>query len=392
MARRYPLRWRMLAACSAVVLLLGVIITRITAPTPVEQVRTLPPFARDSAYLWQRQWNAEVLAAVAHPGAVRELRVLALEVDARGGMQRIAVDLAALAQGPARVVPVVRIDGRQPPLDSAVLRRELQGLLEQWRKAGLTVDLLELDHDCARSILGGYANWIVQLRETWEGGPGIAITGLPDWLHSPELALLRAAVDEFTLQVHAANDPAAGLFDLQQALAWVRRLDTLSNDPFHVALPTYGARIRGQLHWALPEEVSILLAEWQREQPQHLRGVRFFRLPVAGDGNTWSAATLDAVIENRIPQPALRLEQRVGPSGAIDLLVHNPTEFDAALPQRILIPALCQGDGATGYAFLREQEHSVLEALEQDRLAPNRRRTLGWIRCPQSVEIRLDAS
>lgn len=390
MARPYPFRWRLWSAVAAGILLIATVITRIAAPPEVVYVP--PPFKRDSAYLWQRQWSAEVLAAVAAPGPIKQLRVLALEIDERGKMQRIAVDLAALAASPVRVIPVVRIDGRQPPVDAPVLRRELETLLQQWRAAGMDIAQIELDHDCARATLSGYGNWIAQLREDWKDGPAIGITGLPDWLQSRDLAFLRATVDHFTLQVHAANDPDAGLFDVQRALDWVKRLDALSNSPYDVALPTYGARIRGQLFWAAPEDVSVLLAHWRHEPPRQLGGVVFFRLPVVGDGNTWSAATLAAVIASEPPQPRLVLEQKLGAEGATDLLVHNPSEYDAPLPRRVLINAPCTGDGASGYDFLREAEHTELRALEADRLAPNRRRTLGWIRCSQPVEIRLEAT
>jgi hypothetical protein len=389
MIKRDPLRWRLTAALLATTLLVSVVVLRIAPPADVP--RPLPPIQRDTAYLWQRSWSNAVRDAVAEPGPITELRVLALEIDEHGQMQRIQVDLAALANSPARSVPVVRIDGRQPPLSASALRRELQSLLDAWQAAGLHPKKIELDHDCARSSLAGYGNWIAQLRENWQDGPAIAITGLPDWLNSKDLGFLRATVDEFTLQVHAANDPATGLFDPQRALQWVDQLDRLSNAPYDVALPTYGARIRGQLHWARPEDIASVFAQWQRNQPRQLSGVKFFRLPVAGDGNTWSAATLAAVIKGEIPAPKLQLEQLQNVQGSIDLAVYNNTEFDAALPARVVIPAICDGDGAAGYRFQREVDRSLLESLEVDRLPPNRRRTLGWIRCPNPVEIRLES-
>jgi hypothetical protein len=134
-----------------------------------------------------------------------------------------------------------------------------------------------------------------------------------------------------------------------------------------------------------------VFSHWQTQRPRWLRGVKFFRLPVSGDANTWSSATFSALIKGEVALPRLELEQRAGPTGAIDLAVHNPTEFDAPLPQRIVASALCEGDGSSGYRFQRGTADSALEALEADRLAPGRRRTLGWIRCPQPVEFRLES-
>lgn len=387
--RPAPLSWRLLAWTFSLLLAaaLGVVGWRWwVQPAAIVQ----PGFRADSVYLWQRQWTPEVRAAVLQQGPFHELRVLALEVGVDGQMVEPTVDLQALARSRLRVVPVVRMDGRRPPLPAAELRTRVQALRERWQASGVTTRSVELDHDSARAGLPAYRQWLAELRADWPQAPDLAITGLPDWLHSPELPALIHAVEGFTLQVHAVDRPEAGLFDAARARAWVARLDQLSPRAYAVALPTYAAHIRGQLYWADPQAVAELLAFWRQQPPAGLRVVRFFRLPVEGDLLTWSAATLQAVATGQphAAEPTLTLQP--GPAGALDLVAQVQGPLDAWLPQAVRFGAACQGDGVAGYRFETHADHTRLVAMARDRLVPGRRRTLGWIRCAQPVEMHVD--
>ena len=387
--RPAPLSWRLLAWAVTLLLAtgLGVLGWRWWIAT---EPSVRPGFRTDSVYLWQRQWTPAVRAAVLQPGPFHELRVLALEVDVNGQVAEPAVDLRALARSRLRVVPVVRMDGRRPPLPAAEVRARLQALRERWQASGVTTRSVELDHDSARAGLPVYRQWLAELRTDWPQAPDFAITGLPDWLESPELPALIHAVQGFTLQVHAVDRPEAGLFDAVRARAWVTRLDQLSPRAYAVALPTYAAHIRGQLYWADPHAVAELLAFWRQHPPSGLRVVRFFRLPVEGDALTWSAATLQAVAQGQplVAEPTLSLDP--GPAGALDLVAQVAGPLDAWLPAAVRFGAGCQGDGAAGYRFESHADHTRLVATARDRLAPGRRRTLGWIRCAQPVEMHVD--
>lgn len=352
--------------------------------------------ALDSAYLWQRRWTPQVRSAIRDGGVVlRELRVLALEIDAAGVSTRIAVDLPALASSGMAIVPVVRIDGRRPPLAATELAQQLKAVLEEWRAAGLAVGSIELDHDCARSGLGAYADWIRLLRTQLPGGLGLDLTGLPDWLHSPELALLLTRIDDFTLQVHAVDRPEAGLFDRGRALRWARQFSHAHpGRDFRIALPTYAARIQGTLYWARPEDAEALLASLRGQAVAGLTGVRWFRLPVPDATDTWSLATLAAIVGGHPRHAVLTLEARPAGNGAVDVWLRNDSAFDWPVPARVRVNGDCMGDGAGGFRLNAGPGAAaglVFLAAEADRLAPARQRPLGWLRCTALPELALDA-
>jgi hypothetical protein len=391
---RGPGRALLLALCGCVAL--GVLLAWLGRPqprTPGAVAAELP--ALDSAYLWQRRWSPEVLAAVrGAPGVLAELRVLALEIDAAGVYTHIPVDLAELRNSRLRIVPVVRIDGRRPPLAATELASVLVDLTRQWSVAGLPVAEIELDHDCARAALEQYADWLALLRTQLPADMRLALTGLPDWLHSPHLHTLLERVDAFTLQVHAVDRPEAGLFDPGRALAWARRFNRqYPGRSFHLALPTYAARIRGRLFWADPDAVAALVGNLRSPALAGLAGVRWFRLPLPGATNTWSPATLAALIQGRPRPGALVVRQTQAENGALDIALFNPTVFDWPLPAAVRVRGSCLGDATAGFrldADAARGEGLVFLTTEADRLAPARQRVLGWLRCTDRPEFSID--
>lgn len=355
-----------------------------------------PSLALDSAYVWQRRWTPEVQAALREARkTLTEVRVLALEIDASGVFTTVAVDLPTLKDSGLRIVPVVRIDGRRPPLAATELATALVALRAQWTAAGVPVDEIELDHDAARAALPAYADWLSLLRTQLPGGLRLALTGLPDWLHSPHLRTLLARIDGFTLQVHAVDRPEAGLFDAQRARAWARRFSRLHpGQGFQLALPTYAARIQGQLYWADPDAIERLLADLRAQPLSGLTGVRWFRLPLAGATDTWSPATLAALIQGRPRTGALRIEAVAAGNGALDIQLVNPGIHDWPLPRRVRVRGSCLGDATTGFALVADADNAaglVFLSTEADRLAPARRRVLGWLRCSDRPEFSIDA-
>lgn len=351
------------------------------------------PLALDSAYLWQRQWSPEIAAATQAIKTIRELRVLALEIDAAGTIRWPERDLAALRASGRILIAVIRIDGRRPPLDAATLAAQLDRLIDAWRTAGVALEEIELDHDCARARLAEYRTWIQQLRARLVPGIRLSLTGLPDWLASTELPALVAAVDGFTLQVHAVDQPQFGVMTRDRALFAARTFAARVDQPFSIALPTYAARIEGRLYWSEPEQIELLLKELREHPVPGLLGVRWFRLPIAGGTDTWSAATLDAVIAGRTRQGGLQLRTRVNADGALDLSLDNPGALDWPLPARIEVRGECTGDAAAGFSLqmLPGGRGQVFLRVEADRLAPGRLRALGWLRCKAQPEIRIHA-
>ena len=270
------------------------------------------------AYVWQRAWTGAVRTSVAAaPDELSGLRVLALEVETfptasssvaghgLGDAPRVVwpeVDTAALVHSGRPVTAVVRIDGSRPlpTLSLAPLWNRLAG----WRERGVDLVGVEFDHDCATAALSDYADWL----RTNEPPLGLrlSITALPTWARSPALAEVAAAVDELVVQVHAIRSPS--LFAPDQAWAWLTSFaNAVDNRPLRVALPTYSARVSGVALTADPHEVAAFVRQLRREPVANVRGVVWFRLPIEGDGLTWSAATLRAVIADRALAPDVRV-------------------------------------------------------------------------------------
>ncbi|HLJ20059.1 MAG TPA: DUF3142 domain-containing protein [Stellaceae bacterium] len=195
------------------------------------------------AYVWQRQWTPAVASALGQSAdLVRDWRVLAAEVDGAGRLRATEVDWAALSATQRPVIPVIRIDGQLAHWGEAQLLADIRDLLRRWRQSAVPVAGIEIDHDCATARLPEYARFLTELRAELGGTP-LSITALPTWLGSRALDRVLAATDEVVLQVHAVQDPHAGLFDAATASRWIEALGRRTSKPFRVALPAYGTRV-----------------------------------------------------------------------------------------------------------------------------------------------------
>ncbi len=259
--------------------------------------RRSSPGLRHEAYVWQRAWTGAVREAVRDaPAELAGLRVQLLEVDRRGQLGRPGVDAAALAAARRPVTAVVRIDGARLP--AGVSLAPALDAIAAWRRAGVPVVGLEIDHDCATAALPAYAAWLAAARP-----PGLrfSATALPTWAGAPGLGPVAAAVDELVVQLHAVRAPA--LFEPAAARRGLERFAAaVPGARLRVALPTYAARVDGADVAADPDEVADLLRSLERAPVPGVTGVVWFRLPVAGDHAAWPSPVLAAVI--RGPRPA----------------------------------------------------------------------------------------
>ncbi|MBE7451740.1 MAG: DUF3142 domain-containing protein [Kofleriaceae bacterium] len=168
--------------------------------------RRSSPGLRHEAYVWQRAWTGAVREAVrGAPAELAGLRVQLLEVDRRGQLGRPGVDAAALAAARRPVTAVVRIDGARLP--AGVSLAPALDAIAAWRRAGVLVVGLEIDHDCATAALPAYARLRSPPPAGWlRFGDG----ALPTWAGArpgPELA---AAVDGAGGAAHAVRPRARG--------------------------------------------------------------------------------------------------------------------------------------------------------------------------------------
>jgi hypothetical protein len=367
-----------------------------------------PPPLTHEAYIWQRLWTPALASAV--PGQASSFsawRVLALEIHAE---QRVLLspDLPLLADSARPVRLVVRIDGTRLPLTALALSAQLLPQIERWRRAGIDLRGVEIDHDCASSALADYAVWLRQLRIQLPRVLELSITALPTWIGTDALPGLLAAVDHSVLQVHAVDRPDRGLFDADRALAWTDAYARLAPHPFAVALPAYGVRVStnadgrvlavdaeaaintsgtsGRELRAEPQIVAGYLQALRRARPSGLRGIVWFRLPLVGDRRAWSATTLAAVIAGAPLRAEFRVVTQRTDTGAFDLSVANVGNLDAPAPT-IDLPEHCRfGDGMGQYRLLATGHSLGLQPRPETWIMAGQNVRAGWARCTGSLD------
>lgn len=382
----------------------------------VPRVRTTAQALPHDAYIWQRAWTPHVIAATRRStDIVRAWRVLLAESDQAGRWTSVAVSWPDIRASGRPVIGVVRIDGR---LDE----RRMPALLDQIRvtveAAGEALAGLEIDYDCPTSKLPAYARFLGELRAALARPLALSITALPTWMNSTTLERLTRNLDEIVLQVHAVDDPRRGLFDPDQAERWVKAFARRIQIPFRVAVPAYGVRVtwrpdgrlasvegevallsgagNGELVGAAPTQVLQFLHALERGAPDNLVGIAWFRLPTDADSRSWSLSTWRAVVSGALPPT--QVTAALVPTTRADVwtvTVTNDGPVDAALPRRVRLDPGCEmADGANGFrltaAGVDVERPLILEAAQSERLRAHRKRIIGWARCAQPHQGRLD--
>jgi len=379
---------------------------RETAKTP-DPPQLLP----HDAYIWQRRWTPATVTAVQQSAdLIRAWRVLVAQLDERGRLQPVSVAWEALARSGRPVIFVVRIEGQLVRWDENVLLNDISALLSRSESTMLPIAGIEIDHDCGTARLPTYARFLAKMRTQLGKEMPLSLTLLPTWLSSPDLTAVLAKVDEAVLQVHAVQNPSAGLFSPRLARQWIELLARRSTVPFRVALPAYGSRVSWRkngkvlavesetpllaggdtaLEWmASPQEVKRLLQQLEQNPPAHLAGIVWFRLPTLDDARAWSPTTWRAVIQGRPLHN--RVEVRVQPSatpGLNHLVVVNPGDVDATLPQAVSLPTECMlADGINGYVLERVGAGLILHRQQGGLLRGRHQQIIGWARCALEAE------
>ena len=257
----------------------------------------------------------------------------------------------------------------------------------------------------------------------------VTITALPSWLEQASFQRLVSAAGSYVLQVHSLDrprqidspwtlcDPAGA----RQAVARAARLSI----PFRVALPTYGylmafdtdgrllglsaegpaktwpasARIREAR--ANPIELAQLVQGWTTNRPAHLRGVIWYRLPVASDLLNWRWPTLAAIMALRSPREGFRAEPRRVEPGLVEVSLVNDGELDISsrLAVEVRWPSergtrLVAGDGLCGFELLDGGLSSVKfqNPTPLWRLPAGDKQVIGWLRLSADREVQVEIS
>lgn len=373
-----------------------------------QQALNLQPPWDQQVYLWQRVWTPQHATALAESHDLfSTLRVLGLQVHPREGYREIPVNIALLKQDGRPLWLVARLDGQLAQLDQPAISARLLQQLRRWQAAGLLVTGVEIDHDAATARLPEYQHFLRQLRQQLPAPLKLGITALPAWIGSPDLPGVLQQVDSSVLQLHAVLSPEKGLFDGPLALGWVRQYANISSNPFRVALPAYGMgllgfdaqgaqveseaslRVAGSLQElaVAPQKVADFLQQLAQLAPANLRGIIWFRLPLAGDRRAWSMATLRAVIGQQALSVNWQVEFLPQPqqNELYDLIIKNNGLVDAPLPREVRVKAKsCLAADAVGsYQLESTSEQLRFTLIRGDQLRAGQSRPLGWLRCQQ---------
>ena len=295
------------------------------------------------------------------------------------------------------------------------------GLLAEARAHSTPVAELQLDFDCAESKLDGYRVWVEAIRRRIAPTP-LTITALPAWLKSAAFKPLVSATDGFVLQVHSLRKPqrAADPFTLCDPAAARLAVERAASFgvPFRVALPTYGytmafgpdGRFIGlsaegpakdwpadvQLREIRADSAAMaaLVAAWVAAHPPTLRGVIWYRLPVAGDRLNWRWPTLAAVMAGRTPRHELRVEARHPSPGLVELDLANAGDGDYSKAISVTVrwqhARLVACDGLHGFEP-NDTGNGVVKFLRTFcRLGPGERLTVGWLRLDKEAAVRCE--
>ena len=381
-------------------------------------------------YVWQRAWTAPVKAAVASRATnFAAVVVLTAEVtwsQRKPQVARVAPDYKTLSHCGRPVGLALRIGPFPGPFQAAgepaqTLCNLAADLVAEARRHQLAVAEVQVDFDCAESKLDGYRAWLEALGRT-VAPVRLTFTALPSWLKHAEFGKLAAATGGYVLQVHSFErpksaaapftlcDPAAARAAAARAAEW--------GVPFWVALPTYGyavgfdsaERFLGlsaegpAKSWpagsqtrevrADPVGLAGLVETWNRERPASMRGIIWYRLPVAGDTLNWRWATLSKVLAGQVPQPSLRAEIRRPMPALAELELANAGDADysgsivvtARHPDRRLVAS----DGWEGFQVVEAGPGAVQFRHTDWRLAPGERRKIGWLRLDQEAEVTIE--
>lgn len=369
------------------------------------------PALPSDAYIWQRHWTPALVAAVqSSADIVSQWRVLAAQADAGGQWLTTAPDFASLIASGRPVVAVLRIDGQLAGWDEHVLSARVAQVLDIWRRSGVRLAGIEIDHDCATARLPAYAHWLGSVRSLLQNQERLSITGLPTWLQSRDLEAVLAQVDEAVLQVHAVENPRVGLFDPLLAHTWLEQFGARMHKPWRVALPAYGSRVAwdadgrvvsieserttlvsgAESHelMADPQTLQDFVRQLTRKPPPGLAGIVWFRLPTQQDSRAWSPVTWRAVLAQAPISPQIDAQLRsTGDPQLFDLVLSNTGVGDGPPPSIIRITGSCAAaDGINGYVMVRGTDGLSFQARQPGLLKPGRQRTVGWLRCAKGKE------
>ncbi len=384
----------------------------------------------NDVYVWQRAWNRPVLDALNQQSTnFQHVIALAAEVswkDKQPRITRVPLDHAALRECGRPCGLAMRIGPSAGPFRSndptaLKLAALANSLVEGARSNRLSLAEIHLDFDCAESRLDGYRVWVELLRREIAPVP-LVLTALPSWLRQPAFARLAAAADGYILQVHSLERPRSfnAPFTLCDPTAARRAVEAAGKlpIPFRVALPTYGYRVAFDvkdkfigltadgpaIEWPAdtrirtvrsnPAEIAGLVADWSTNRPAAMRGIIWYRLPVAGEDLNWRPRTLELVKRGQVPQADVKVESRSSAPLLREIFLRNNGAADfqdnIAIRARISRGRLVAGDALAGFDADKSSGGTVEFRATNFFLPAGATRAAGWLRLNKEAEVELE--
>jgi Protein of unknown function (DUF3142) len=383
-------------------------------------------------YVWQRSWTEPVQESVTqHATNFNSLVVLAAEVtwgNKKPEVTRAAIDYPTLAKTRTPVGLALRIGpyfGTFTTNDAtATYLTTLAASLVAEAHANQVVPCeLQIDFDCAESKLDGYRVWVEAIKRKISPVP-VAITALPSWLDATSFPGLVQSASNYVLQVHSLTRPKDfnspfNLCDPRVAQQAVEQASQIGV-PFRVALPTYGYMLafdrNGKFfdlsaegprkNWpedsqlreirSNPVELAALVQGWTTNRPALMRGIIWYRLPVAVDNLNWRWPTLGAMLAARVPRESLRTSVRRVEPGLVEISLVNNGDLDIpsrlALEVRWLDARFVAGDGLRDFELAEPTASAARFTIkpESGRLPAGEERVVGWLRFDKDCEVQVE--
>jgi len=141
---------------------------------------------------------------------------------------------------------------------------------------------------------------------------------------------------------------------------------------------------------------SSVGAVWTTNRPPAMRGVIWYRLPVADDSLNWRWPTLGAIVAARSPRESVRAEPRRVEAGLIEVSLVNEGELDIssrlAVEVRWPDARLVAGDGLRDFELVEAGASTARFQTKSPprRLAAAERRVIGWLRLNQDREVQVE--
>jgi hypothetical protein len=305
-----------------------------------------------------------------------------------------------------------------------LLERVIHDVKAEAKAKRIVLSEIQFDYDCPESKLEDYRGVLPALKRAASPVP-LTITALPTWLlhRKVDFRRLIQEPDGYVLQLHSLAPPSGPgenlvLVESAAARGWVEKAARYGR-PFRAALPTYGymAAFDAQgkflaviaegplVSWSRnvtvrpaysdPAAMAELVRDWTRDRPAALRGVLWFRLPVAGDRFNWSWPTLHAVREGRVPRRSARFVLREPEPGLVEIDLVNAGESEMSWPPAVRIrwrgepPIAADALAVYGMGPARRGEIRLFGA-GAGLLRPGERHPIAWLRFAARTEVQVE--